>query len=102
MVLTVYDLGMRLADEDWSNALELVKRSPAVAEALVSQGNGPLLTGLYEQASRAASFGAGLTLTLLDTAPSLIEKIGPAGLEPIWSCALAMAAENPENARVPP
>ena len=99
LVLTVYDLGMRLADEDWSNALEVVKRSPAVAEALVSQGNGPLLTGLYEQASRAASFGAGLTLTLLDTAPSLIEKIGPAGLEPIWGCALAMAAENPENAQ---
>lgn len=98
LVLTVYDLGRRLADEDWSNALELVKRSPAVAEALVFRGNGPLLTGLYEQADRAVPFGARLTLTLLETAPSIIEKIGPAGLEPIWSCALAMGAENTENA----
>ncbi len=98
LVLMVYDLGMRLADDDWSNALELVKRSPAVAEALVLQGNGLLLKGLYEQATRAVPFGARLTLTLLDTSPSIIEKIGPAGLEPIWNCALAMAADRPENA----
>ena len=97
-VLAVYDLGKRLADEHWSDALELVRNSPAIAERLFSKGNGALLPGLIEQAARAIPFGARLTLTFLDTAPWLIERLGPTGLESIWSCLLAMAGDSPEDA----
>ena len=97
-VLAVYELGSHLADDNWSEALELVGNSPAIAGELVAQGNGALFTDLYEQAGRAVPFGAKLTLTLLNTAPSLIDRLGRAGLEPIWRCVLAMAADNTENA----
>ncbi len=97
-VLAVYDLGRRLADEHWSDALELVKNSPAIAVRLFSKGNGALLPGLFEQAARTVPFDARLTLTFLDTAPLLIERLGPTGLESIRSCVLVMAADRPENA----
>ena len=84
-----------MAAEDWNCALEFFEKSPALASKLQAQGPG---FDLFDQAARAVPFSARLALTFLEVAPYLTAQLGPAGLDSIWRCALAMGADPGEKA----
>ncbi|MCJ7833605.1 MAG: hypothetical protein MUQ20_04380, partial [Deltaproteobacteria bacterium] len=98
LALAVYDLGRRMATDDWNCALEFIGKSPDIAGKLITQGHGAPLLDLYEQAGKAVPFNAKLTLTLFDAAPRLIDRLGPTGLDSIRRCAMIMAADDWERA----
>jgi uncharacterized protein YegL len=99
-VLAVYHLASVMARDNWNIALELVTNIPGITQRLANHGRTDLLAVLYDRAAQTTTFGARMAYTFLDTAPGLIDRLGQDGLEPVWQCALAMAADNPENAVV--
>jgi nitric oxide reductase NorD protein len=96
--LAVYHLASVMAQDNWNIALELVAKIPGITERLAARDRTDLLAVLYDHAAKTTPFGARMAYTFLDTAPGLIDRLGQDGLEPVWQCALAMAADNPENA----
>ncbi len=95
LIRSVFNLGIKMAADDWNYALEFFEKSPAIVSKLQGQGAG---FDLLDQALRAVPFSAQLTLTFLDAAPYLIDRLGPTGLDSIWQCALDMAADHTEKA----
>ena len=95
LIRSVFNLGIKMAAEDWNCALEFFEKSPAMAAKLQAQGPG---FDLFDQAGRTVPFSARLTLTFLDVAPYLIDRLGSAGLDSIRRCALAMGADHAEKA----
>ncbi|MGA3085266.1 MAG: VWA domain-containing protein [Thermodesulfobacteriota bacterium] len=98
LVQAVYDLGRRIAADDWNCALELVGKSPVIAEKLLAQGHGVDLLELYKQAYLSVPFNARLTLNFLEAAPRLINRLGPTGLDSIRRCSMTMAVDDWERA----
>src|SRR4030042_3725884 len=98
LVLVVYDLGRRMAADDWNCALEFVGKSTLIAENLLTLGHGAQLIDLYKQAGRLTPFNAQLTLSLLEAAPRLIDRLGLSGFGSIRRCAMAIAADHREKA----
>ncbi len=96
--LAVYQLATVIAQDNWNIAMELVAKAPDITKRLTDRGRPDLLAVLYDHAARTTPFGARMAYTFLDAAPGLIDRLGQDGLEPVWQCALAMAADNPENA----
>ena len=98
--LAVYHLASVMVQDNWNIALELVAKIPGITERLAARGRTDLLAVLYDHAAKTTPFGARMAYIFLDTAPGLIDRLGQDGLEFVWQCALAMAADNPENAVV--
>ncbi len=96
--LTVYHLASLMARDDYSIAMDLVAKMPDIIGAPAIRGQAGLLTMLFDHAQNASSFGARLAYIFLDTAPALIDRLGPDDAEDFWQCAFAMAKDNPENA----
>ena len=99
-VSAIYGLASRMADDDGDLAMALVAKSPVFIERLTAQGLRDRLPGLYSRADQAVPFDAGMTYTFLDTAPALMERLGPTDVEPVWLCAFAMAQDHQETAVV--
>ncbi len=98
--LAVYHLASIMAQDNWNIAMDLVAKMPGITAQLAACGRADFLPVLYDRAAKAASASARMAYTFLDTAPGLIDRLGPDGSEPVWQCAFAMAVDNPENAVV--
>ncbi len=98
LIRSVLALGIKMAAEDWNCALEFFKKSPAITSELHAQGQRRQVLDLYNQSGQAVPFYAQLTLSLLEAAPVLLDRLGPAGLDSIRQCAPAMAADRSEKA----
>lgn len=96
--LTIYRLATLMARDDWSIAMDLVAKMPEIMEKPALRGQAQLLTMLFDQADEASSFGARLVYAFLETAPAVIDHLGPDGAEDVWRCAFAMTQDHPENA----
>jgi nitric oxide reductase NorD protein len=94
LVRAIYNLGIRMAADDWNCALEFVGKSPATTAKFLAQGRGKQCLDLFEQAGQAVPFSAPLTLTLLEVAPHFIDRLGSSGLDSIRRCALAMGIDH--------
>ncbi|PKN19912.1 MAG: hypothetical protein CVU71_05970 [Deltaproteobacteria bacterium HGW-Deltaproteobacteria-6] len=98
--LKVYHFATLMAEDNWNIAMELVEKIPDITRRITAGGRKDLPPVLYDHAVKTTPFGARMAYTFFDTAPDLIDRLGQDGLEPVWQCALAMAADNPENATV--
>ena len=87
-----------MAADDWNCALEFVEKSPAIAAKFQGYDQTRPWLDLFDQAARTVPFSARLTLTFLEAAPYLIDRLGPSGLDSIRRWALAMAADHTEKA----
>ncbi|MBI4764302.1 MAG: VWA domain-containing protein [Deltaproteobacteria bacterium] len=95
LIRSVFNLGIKMAAEDWNCALEFIEKSPALASKLQAPGPG---FDLFDLAARPVPFSARMALTLLDVAPYLTGRLGLTGLDSIWRCAQAMGADTGEKA----
>ncbi len=96
--LSVYNLASVIARDDWNIAMDFVAKIPSVLEQPALCGQAPRLAMLFDRTEKASAFGARLAYAFLETAPALIDRLKPEGVEEIWQCAFAMAKDNPENA----
>jgi len=96
--LTVYQLASLMARDDWNIAMDLVAKMPDIMGRPAIRGQAQLLAMLFDHAGEASSFGARLVYAFLETAPAVIDRLGPDGAQDVWRCAFAMAKDHPENA----
>jgi len=96
--LTLYSLASVMARDDWNIAMDLIEKIPGIMDRPAIRARARLLAVLLDRAEKASSFSARLAFIFLETAPALIDLLGPDGAQEIWQCAFAMAKDNPENA----
>ena len=96
--LSVYHLASVMARDDWSIAMDLVAKIPDIMKEPAIRGQAKLPAMLFDHAGKASSFGAKLVYAFLETAPAVIDRLGPDGAQDVWQCAFAMAQDHPENA----
>ena len=96
--LSVFNLASVMARDDWNIAMDFVAKIPDVLKQPALYGQAARIAMLFDRTEKASAFGARLAYAFLETAPALIDRLEPEGLEEIWQCAFAMATSNPENA----
>ncbi|MEE9913102.1 MAG: VWA domain-containing protein [Deltaproteobacteria bacterium] len=96
--LTVYHLASLMARDDYSIAMDLVAKMPDIMGRPAVRGQAQRLAMLFDHAGETSSFGARMVYAFLETAPAMIDRLGPDGARDVWQCAFAMAKDHPENA----
>ncbi|MRR18056.1 MAG: VWA domain-containing protein, partial [Deltaproteobacteria bacterium] len=96
--LALYSLASVMARDDWNIAMDLIEKIPGILDQPAIRTRAGLLAILLDRAYQASSFAARMAYTLLETAPALVDLLGPDGAQEVWQCAFAMAEDNPGNA----
>ena len=96
--LIVYQLASLVARDDWSIAMDLVAKMPDIMGRPAIHGHATMLATLFDHAQNISLFGAKLIYAFLETAPAIIDRLGPEGAQRVWQCAFAMAEDDPANA----
>ncbi len=96
--LALYSLASVMARDDWNVATDLIEKIPGILDQPAIRARAGLLAMLLDRAEKASAFSARMAYTFLETAPTLLDLLGPDGAEEVWQCAFAMAEDNPGNA----
>lgn len=96
--LALYSLASLMARDDWNIAMDLIEKIPRLLDQPAIRARAGLLAILLDRAEQASSFAARMAYAFLETAPALVDLLGPDGAQEVWQCAFAMAEDNPGNA----